>query len=309
MKTLGALLIRSRRNAALLAFILVFIPILHWFSVIIMALITLRRGAKEGTLILVSMLAAIALSTLISGTLISGTLISGNSVIIYNTVLAVMLVWLLGIILHHTHSWSLVLLVAASLAIFAITAIHWYIPDVDQWWQHSMLNYLQQLGADMSINLLQQKQTVIYLSRIATGIQTDILLLFNLTFLLLARYWQGTLYNPGALQAELHAIRMPRWVSLCLLILLLATLLFRIPLLIDLLPVLFLPFICAGLSLVHFAMLARKINWLWLLFFYILLIFALPYVCMMLVILALIDSLIDLRQRFKHRRDDEIREV
>ena len=299
MKTLGALLIRSRRNAALLAFILVFIPILHWFSVIIMALITLRRGAKEGVLILISMLAAIALLTVILG----------NSVGIYNAILAMTLVWLLGIILHYTHSWILVLLVTTSLAIFAITVIHWYVPDIDQWWQHSMLNYLQQFGADMSINLLQQKQTVIYLSRIATGIQTDILLLFNLTFLLLARYWQGTLYNPGALQAELHAIRMPRWVSLCLLILLLATLLFRIPLLIDLLPVLFLPFICAGLSLVHFAMLARKINWLWLLFFYILLIFALPYVCMMLVILALIDSLIDLRQRFKPRRDDEIREV
>ena len=104
MKTLGALLIRSRRNAALLSFILVFIPIFHWFSVIIMALITLRRGAKEGVLILISMLAAIALLTLISG----------SSAVIYNTVLAMTLVWFLGIILHHTHSWILVLLIAVS---------------------------------------------------------------------------------------------------------------------------------------------------------------------------------------------------
>ena len=133
MKTLGALLIRSRRNAALLTFILVFIPILHWFSLIIMALITLRRGAKEGILILISMLAAIALLTLISW----------NRVMIYNAVLAMTLVWLLGVILHHTYSWILVLLVAASLAIFAVTVIHWYVPDIDQWWQHSMLNYLQ----------------------------------------------------------------------------------------------------------------------------------------------------------------------
>lgn len=299
MKTFGAWLIRSRRNAALLAFAFVFLPILHWFSVIIMALITLRRGVKEGALILISMLVAMALLALASG----------NSAVIYNMALAAILVWLLAIILRHTHSWSLLLLVSAGLAIFAIMVIHWYIKDINVWWQHTMLDYFQQVGTNMPMTMLQQKHAIIYLSKIATGIQTATLLLFNLMCLLLARYWQATLYNPGGLRAELHAIRMPPWASLCLLTLLAMVWWLQMPLLIDLLPVVFLPFICAGLSLIHFAIVARKMHWLWLLVLYVLLIFALPYVCVTLVIFALVDSLMNLRQRFKNRCDGEMREI
>ena len=289
MKAFGAFLMRSRQNAMLSAFAFAFLPILHWLSAIIIALVTLRRGAKEGALILLSVLAPLALLALFWK----------NSMAAYNATLAVTSVWLLAIILHDTHNWSVVLLVGAGLAILGIIVVHGYITDINAWWQHRMLNYLQQMGADIPINMLRQKQTITYLSKIATGMQAAVLLWLNLIWLLLARYWQAILYNPGAFRAELHNISMPRWASLFSLVLLAMTLLLPVPLLIDLLPAAFLPFTFAAASLIHFILAARQANGLWLVIFYVLLIFALPYVCVVLIILAWADSLINLRRYYQ----------
>jgi len=289
MKPFGAFLMRGRRNAALLALLFALLPFLNWLSVIIMALVTLRKGAKEGALILLCVLMPACILALIAR----------DFAILYNVLLTAIIVWLLAIVLHKSHDWSVVLLVGVALGIVGIIAVHSYIDDINAWWQQRMLAYLQQVSTDMHVNTVQQKQVVMHLSKIATGIQATLLLAVNLLWLLVARYWQAILYNPGALRAELHRIRMPRWASIVLVLLGLAGLLTQFMVIVDLLPIALLAFMLAGLSLVHFIIAARKAHWLWLLVFYIILVFALPYIGMALVILALADSLLNLRQRYQ----------
>ena len=289
MNVFGAFLMRSRRNAGILAFVFALLPFLNWLSVVIMALVTLRKGAKEGLLILICVLLPIGVLAVISG----------NFVIVYNLLVMAIIVWLLATVLHYTHHWSVVLLVGIGLGIVGIVAIHGYIDNINLWWQQRMLVYLQQVGADTHVNTVQQKQMILHLSKIATGIQAAILLAINLLWLLLARYWQAVLYNPGALHSELHAIRMPRWSSMILILIGLVAVLTQLPLVIDLLPLLLLAFVLAGLSLIHFIVALRQLHWGWLVFFYLVLIFALPYVGMALIVLALADSLLNLRQRYQ----------
>ena len=291
MKPFGAFLMRSRRNAGILAFAFALLPILSWLSIIITLLVTLRKGAKEGAWILSC--------TLLPLCVLAFTV--GHVAVIYNMLIPILVVWGLALVLRSTHNWASVSLVGVAVSVIGIIVLHGYIADIDAWWQHRMLSYLQQLSAGINVDTIQQKQTILHLSRIATGLQAAVLLLVNFLWLLLARFWQAVLYNPGALRVELQAIRMPRWVSAVLLLVLIMVVLIKQPLLIDLLPVLFLPFVLAGLSLFHFIIAVRKIHWLWLFVFYIALLFALPYMGMALVLLALVDSGLNLRQRYRAR--------
>ena len=291
MKPFGAFLMRSRRNAGILAFAFALLPILNWLSIIITLLVTLRKGAQEGVWILSC--------TLLPLCVLAFTV--GRLAVIYNMLIPILVVWGLALVLRSTHNWASVLLIGAGVGVIAIVVLHSYIANIDAWWQHKMLSYLQQLSVGINVDTMQQKQTILHLSKIATGLQIAVLLLMNLLWLLLARCWQAILYNPGALRGELQAIRIPRWVSVVLLLVLVMVLLIKQPLLIDLLPVLLLPFMLAGLSLFHFIIAVRKMHWLWLFVFYIALLFAFPYIGMALVLLALVDSGLNLRQRYRAR--------
>ncbi len=289
MKPFGAFLMRSRRNAGILAFVFALLPVLNWLSVIITLLVTLRKGAKEGSIILACALIPMCILAFTTGRVI----------VIYNMLIPILVAWGLALVLRNTHNWTTVLLVGVGVSIVGIIVMHGYIADINAWWQQKMLAYLQQFSSGMNVNIAQQKQTIVHLSKIATGLQATVLLLVDLLWLLLARFWQAALYNPGALRNELQAIRMPRWASALLLFALVMVALTKQSLLVDLLPLLLLTFMLAGLSLFHFIVAIRKIHWGWLLVFYIALLFVLPYIGAALIMLGLADSALNLRQRYR----------
>src|SRR3990167_4437630 len=136
MRPFGQFIMRSRRNAGLLALVFAILPLLNWLSIIIVALVTLRRGAKEGAYILVcALLPAIV-----------WVIISKNQTILLNMVIGAIVVWILAATLHRTSHWSWVILIAVLLGIVAIVALHTYIDDINSWWQQKMLTYLQTAG-------------------------------------------------------------------------------------------------------------------------------------------------------------------
>ena len=289
MKPFGTFLMCSRRNAGILAFAFALLPFLNWLSVVITLLVTLRKGAKEGAWILVCTLLPICVLALVSH----------DVSIFYNMVIPIVVAWILAILLHKTHNWALTILIGVAIGVFVIVVMHSYISGINAWWQERMLAYLQQLGTQMNVNTEQQRQMILHLSKVATGLQMAALLLVDLLWLLLARYWQAVLYNPGALRSELQIIRMPRWASGILAVVLVIAVLTKLQLIVDVLPMVLLPFALAGLSLVHFIMTVRKAHWIWLVLFYVVLVFALPYISMGLVVLALVDSLMNLRRRYR----------
>ena len=288
MKPFGEFILRSQRNAALLALAFAALPIFNWLAVIIMALVTLRKGVQAGGIILLCVILPAVV----------WMLIDQSQLAVFNVALGAVVVWLLAAVLYKTYSWTWVLVAAALIAMVAIAILHGYIDNINAWWQQKMLSYLQAVNTDMQVDVTQQKAAILQLAKIATGIQAGAILLINAVWLVMARYWQAVLFNPGKLRSELHGIRMPQWTSLLLVVIVGLAALTKWPVIIDMLPALMVVFALAGLSLAHFIVAARQLHWILLLVFYAALIFALPYMGVALVMIALSDSLFNIRSRY-----------
>ena len=110
--------------------------------------------------------------------------------------------------------------------------------------------------------------------------------------LLLGRYWQAHLYNPGGFRQEFHNLRFDRQ----LMAVLLGVLVFgasAIPTFTDWLLLVCLVPILQGLAVVHKVGLLRKLGSAWLVLVYLLLLIAAP----IYILLGFTDSLIDIRKR------------
>lgn len=114
--------------------------------------------------------------------------------------------------------------------------------------------------------------------------------------LLLARWWQSAVYNPGGFQKEFHGFTISSKIAVILLALFLIGRL--IPegyqLWADLA---LLPFLLAGIAMIHSTIKLYGLGGQWVAILYVGLIFMGKPVTLVLVGLGLADSLIDLRSR------------
>jgi hypothetical protein len=140
----------------------------------------------------------------------------------------------------------------------------------------------------------------------ATGALTASLLFNILLQLFVSRWWQLKLTTPTKLTEEFHHLRLTSMAGIVFLVALILSYL-KIVLALDLLPVLYLTFCVAGLSLVHYA--ASKLKGLaslCLVVFYIVLMgswmaYKLPLVFQLLALAALLDVWFDWRGRLDKR--------
>lgn len=121
-------------------------------------------------------------------------------------------------------------------------------------------------------------------------------LMLALLSLMWARAWQSAMFNPGGFSAELRGFRLPRPLALMLAAVALAGVLGATSVL-AWLPLATVPAVFAGVGLVHGAVAKRGLSGRWLVAFYLALFFALPYMVVLLAVLAFFDSWIDFRSR------------
>ncbi len=260
-----------------------------WLSAAVLALVTLRKGPGEGAYLL-------AWAILPAGFLLG---VFGDAgplgLILGTTALAVMLRW--------TVSWQLTLCASSLVGVVTGLGMLWL-----------GVNYLQQLEgffadffANLSQQLSQQGGQPIKLTPPGIGTIAGLLGLMNamscVLCLLLARWWQALLYNPGGFRAEFHGLRYTPAVSGILLLLVLGVsslglgyrpwaVLFALPLSI------------AGLALVHARAAYRGYGAAYLTLFYLLWVLLDP-VKLIVIGLAVADSLVDFRSRWQPKPDRE----
>jgi hypothetical protein len=121
-----------------------------------------------------------------------------------------------------------------------------------------------------------------------------------LAFLILARWWQSQLYNPGGFQKEFHQLRLSPFMSGILIALLLICFVFNEQLG-RWIPVLFVPLVMMALSLVHWLMRYQKLTGPWVFGFYMLLLLLFQVIYLLLASLALMDSWFNLRARIQSK--------
>lgn len=286
IKKVGLYLLKNRYHASWVALACALLPfvglVTGWISLIIVGLVTLRNGLKEGGFVLIwASLPAIVLSLLGNPALLIGVILVRGVAI-----------WLLAVLLRRTASWALVMQAAAGVAVLGISILHGIIPDVSAWWLQQLAGYWEGVGRafSLSVDSARAHELLLFISHMASGIVAVSLLGFDLLLLILARAWQAALFNPKGLQKELYQLHMGYTVSVVSIVCVVAALLGS-ALAIDILPVLVALYAASGLSLVHNKLASQKdIRLPLMVVLYFSLVLFLPYVALLLGAVGFVDS-------------------
>jgi len=281
---------RGRVQASVVALIGSWFPLISPAAV---ALVTLRRGSLDGMILLLWALlpALIALWVSDMGPLMPVV-----------TVVGLFATLLMALLLRGSNSWQQALMGLVGFSALAGLMMGQIIPDPVRDVTAALGEMFEQMQAQAPDNtaLAVPGETFV------VGLIAYVIAVSSFMSLLLARWWQSMLYNPGGLQTEFHQLRLSPLVGV---VCFLASLygwrqgidyqhwagLFGFPL------------VVAAAALVHGVVKARQMSGQWLILFYVVLVFASPIV----MVLAVVDTWTDFRSRIavkgsnSSRRDDD----
>lgn len=291
IKKFGLYLTQNRYHAMWVVLVCALLPLVgipaNVLATIIVGLVTLHRGAKEGFLLLCwASLPGIVLFFLGDAWLLMVESLGKD-----------ILVWLLACWLGRTASWSTTVQLGALLGVLLVVMIHLIVPDMSSWW---LAQLTPRWGAfqqwfPLGVTPEQSKEWLDSIAQWATGAFIGGMLLFDTMILLLARAWQATLFNPGGLSKEWRQLQMS-YVACGVLVAAVVGALLRIPLFLDVLPVIGVAFILAGLSVIHARLPEKKQIRVPILIVLYLALLILQYLSMLLVLLGFVDSWYDFRK-------------
>ncbi|OGT61035.1 MAG: hypothetical protein A3E85_05770 [Gammaproteobacteria bacterium RIFCSPHIGHO2_12_FULL_45_12] len=302
---------QHRGRALAFTFAVTFVPVLGVLGILIAALMTLRKGIVDGAAFTLA-----ATLPIVLGFFVTGSGVQTASLMVWAVlgvaVVSNLLTWAFAVMLARHASWSQILQLAALLGVLAISLIHMAYPDVGVWWGLQLQDYYNQAAALASNGLqagteaAQSHAEAISVSRFyATGVMVSGVLFNALVQLAVARWWESALYSPDRLRKELHHIRLSPLAG-ALFVLAMGLAYYGNEVVLDMMPVLYLLFVVAGLSLVHyfFGLMQSKTAFFWLVLFYAVLIYSTLGVsgaggAFLVVMMALADIWLDFRKRFK----------
>ncbi len=272
MRGLAEYVMTGRRQAIIAVLLLGLFPLLNLLNPVMVGLVALRKGWQEGVVIF-----AWALLPL------------GAWAMIGDVVPLIMLVGIsaLALLLRETESWEFTLL--AAIAIGVCVEIYLRVqPAVMDVLMAQVESYLQ--------NNNPQGLQIEEIRNAMVTVIGAVYMFLSLVLLMLARWMQAALYNPGGFKQEFHALRVEQKVGL---ILIAAMLLASFGVLLPEAWVLYLviPLLFSGIALVHAVVAIKNLSRMWLVAFYVLLM--LPITVQMLVLFALVDSWYDFRSRLQ----------
>ncbi|MCG8429189.1 MAG: DUF2232 domain-containing protein [Chromatiales bacterium] len=275
-----------------LAMLSLMFPPASILSAAAIALVTLRLGWKDSATVLV--LAGVACGLLAQ--LILGVLL--------HAVGFVLLMWLpvvvLALLLRTSRSLAIAIQGGIAMAVIAILVQFALTDDLISDWRPLLEPFSEALIEAKMLEPAQQETLVTTMAQWMPGILAAGILLQSLAGLLLARWWQAMLYNPGGFKQEFHQLRLSRVLALATLVVVVARLLLSggAGALADaLMMALIAGWFLQGLALAHGALGLLGVNNGWLIGIYLLLIFAMPHMVMVLASAGFADAWFDFRAR------------
>ena len=282
MKALAEFILRGRLQALIVALIGSFFPLISSAAI---ALVSICKGAKEGTLLFLWVSLALVLIQQAGSEnplLTAVSIASLGIMVIAATVHKVLASW----------QWTLLAIVAVSVAVSLAFGI----------FMGSSVTNLLATAQEMLSNVKSQEQdaqmSIGLTDSMLLGLVATILAVGSMMSLMLARWWQAGIYNPGGFQKEFHSYTIDAKIAVLLVVILIVG---------QFLPqssklwaeLAVLPLLVAGIALVHFTVKLFGQGKQWLAFVYVGMIMVGKPVTLILVLLGLTDSLIDLRSRLE----------
>ncbi|MBK8814381.1 MAG: hypothetical protein IPN42_02205 [Methylococcaceae bacterium] len=205
MKFLAEYIMRGRLQAMLVASTVAMLSlIIAPLSVVssgTVALVTLRKGAYEGLIILsCSSLAAVILATLIS--------VPYTFIVLYVLVLWLP-IWLIAIVLREGRHISLAIELAVLMGVLCVIGYYIFNADPASMWKQVMIKMVPANApaedAQRMIELMSPYMTGIAAAGGVFGMSLG---------LFLGRWWQAILYNPGGFKQEFLALKIQKGMAI-----------------------------------------------------------------------------------------------
>lgn len=294
MRELARFVMRGRLHAGAVAGLFgglcLFLPPLSYLSGAAVGLVSLRSGWRDA--LVVSVLAT-AIASVIALP-ITRRPEPGMILMLLLWVPVMGGCWVLRV----TRSQGLVLLLMAAFAALLAIGLRFYTGgDVASWWRNlvqALIETRQTGGSNLALVIEHGS------FELMNGFLMMVLGLSLVLTILLARWWQALLYNPGGFRAEFHALLVPR--SLAVAVAALGGLVFsgtvaKSSIWVDLFMLSMMVYFVQGLAVIHGIVGGRGLSRWWLAPIYVGLFLVPPHVILGLVMVGLVDSLVDFRSR------------
>jgi len=213
MRRLGEYILRGRMQAvgftSLFTVCSMIFPLMSYlFSGIVPALITLRKGPVAGLQVIAGSLLLIVAVALLARI---------NPYLMLLFALGIWLpTWFCAVVLRLTEEQGRMLLAAGLCGLIYIVLSHLLLDDVVQWWKSVLALWVEQFMPPESAGK--------YADRLATAapmmnaMTIAGLVLSLVTTVFCARWWQAYLFHPGGFSQEFRALRLPKVLSLAVLV-------------------------------------------------------------------------------------------
>ncbi|MCQ4240141.1 hypothetical protein [Stutzerimonas stutzeri] len=289
MRALAEFIMRGRMQAIVVVAGSAALPMLFWLCAAAGSLVLLRRGLNDALGVLVwAVLPALAWWYF------------GDP----RTLLVLLGTFGLALLLRSQNAWPRVMLCSVGLGLLYAVALGAVFGEPIA----ALATELQKVLPDMLSQAYQQlsveerARLEALLIPVLTGLLAALLQIVTLLSLILGRYWQALLYNPGGFGLEFRALRF----SPVLAMLLLAGMLFGPSLGVQmamLAPLCSVPLVFAGVALLHGLVSQGRMQRFWLVGLYVTLVLFMQVIYPLLAVMAIVDSFFDFRGRAS--RDDD----
>ncbi|WP_150303049.1 hypothetical protein [Pseudomonas saliphila] len=284
MRGLAEYIMGGSKQATLVVAVTAAIPLLFWFSAAALALVILRRGLNEALSILIwGILPALAWAAM--GDLTPLLVILGSAS--------------LAVLLRHRNDWAVVVLAAVPLGVLYAVVLQTVLNEPLVALAAQIQEMLPEMLAGMNgaLDEAGMAQLEALLVPVLAGLMGAVHAVMVLVSLMIGRSWQARLYNPGGFREEFHQLRLSPWVAIGLLVL--TVLGPQWPALAIVAPVASIPLLLAGLALMHGIVGIKKMGTVWLVGLYAMFVFVAQFVYPLIMFLAFVDSLFDIRSRLR----------
>lgn len=308
MKALAGFIVSGRFQAILsasvcgmLAFLLPpFSTLTNYLGAAVVALVTLRVGVQQGLLVLVAATVVTMLFYRITGVPAATIAVTISMLWLPS--------WLISLVLRRTVNLAFAILAAAALGILALVTVYLIAGDPAPWWHEHLLQIRSTLeAAGLFPHGASIDELLLELSRLMTGVILASLALGAVCSLLLGRWWQAMLVNPGGLHIEFCALRYPQAIGALVLGLMVFSQFTQgaaSSMAAQAVLILLVPYLFAGLAVLHGVVAGYGRGKGWLFAVYVLL-GIVPQTALLLAGLGLVDTWVDFRRRFASGKPEQ----
>lgn len=275
MRAFAEFVMRGKLQAAGVCVASAILPLTHWIGSAVVGLVLLRRGPAEGAMLLMWT----------SLPLVAWYMVGGDA----SPLLVLAGVGILSIVLRVTVSWEVTLSSAVIVAAIAGLSYELLSPAM----LSMLVEWYVELLAAMDQALSEEDARDVLVGFFALGQAYAMI-----AALLLARWWQSTLYNPGGFGKEFRALRLSPPLSIGLVAVIAAFFAMGDPAFGRWIPLLTVPLVISAIAFVHWLIRDRQLGTNWVVAFYLVLFLMVQLLYPLLASVALLDSWINLRKKF-----------